>query len=183
MQNKSQLRQHYQTIRNQLSDAERTHQQQTVLESLKNFKPYTQAKTLAVYLPFKGEFDTDNIIKHALASGKDCYAPIITDHDNGQMIFKALKLSGDCIEFLENDSNPDHPINFDCMLIPLVAFDKNNHRLGMGGGFYDRYLALYTDKKPCLLGLAYKEQLCDELPHDPWDQDLDAVMTADGFLN
>jgi 5-formyltetrahydrofolate cyclo-ligase len=70
----------------------------------------------------------------------------------------------------------------DCMLVPLVAFDSHHHRIGMGGGFYDRYLSSYQHKKPFLLGLSFQEQWCHTVPHDPWDQPLDAIATAGGIF-
>ena len=173
MTNKAERRKEYQTIRNNLSDQERLHQERMVLELLKNFPPYAQAKKIAVYLSFQSEFSTHTIIQHALTSGKICYAPVITDRDHGQMIFRPINSKGD---------QADQPIDFDCMLIPLVAFDKNHFRIGMGGGFYDRYLSLHKSKKTFLLGLAYLEQYCENLPHDNWDKPLNAVVTANGFF-
>jgi len=168
MQNKNQLRQHYLSIRQQLSEQNRLAQQKKALETIKNFQPYQQAKTIAIYESMEGEFDITEIIKDASDNGKHCYKPIITDLKNGQMVFVNIK---------DNQTIPQQPIDFDLMLIPLVAFDKNNNRLGMGGGFYDRYLALYADQKPYLLGIAFTEQYCENLPHDPWDQSLNNIIT------
>jgi 5-formyltetrahydrofolate cyclo-ligase len=66
------------------------------------------------------------------------------------------------------------------IIVPLVAFDRKNYRLGMGGGYYDRFIAhLHTSGQyPFLLGVAFDEQFCDHLPLDPWDQPLNAVSTA-----
>ena len=63
--------------------------------------------------------------------------------------------------------------------MPLVAFDAQRNRLGMGGGFYDRYLATDTAviKRPHLIGVGHQCQQVEALPLEPWDVMLDAVVT------
>jgi 5-formyltetrahydrofolate cyclo-ligase len=72
-----------------------------------------------------------------------------------------------------------------CVLMPLVAFDRQGHRLGMGGGFYDRLLAglanLPVDQRPWLLGWAHSLQQVDVIEPEPWDVALDACITEDGY--
>ncbi len=72
-------------------------------------------------------------------------------------------------------------IDPDIVLVPLLAFDLAGHRLGYGGGFYDRTLAGLRAKKPIIaVGLAYDEQRVDALPHAEYDQPLDWVLTPSG---
>jgi 5-formyltetrahydrofolate cyclo-ligase len=66
----------------------------------------------------------------------------------------------------------------DLLLVPLLAFDADGHRLGYGGGFYDRTLALL--KVPAI-GIAYAGQEVTVLPHDSHDAVLDAVLTERGL--
>jgi 5-formyltetrahydrofolate cyclo-ligase len=66
----------------------------------------------------------------------------------------------------------------DLLLVPLLAFDAHGHRLGYGGGFYDRTLALL--KVPAV-GIAYAGQEVASLPHDSHDAKLDAVLTERGL--
>lgn len=73
------------------------------------------------------------------------------------------------------------PCALDLVLTPLVAFDCNGHRVGMGGGYYDRSFAFLRRRhhwrKPRLLGLAYElQKLARIIPND-WDVPLDAVAT------
>ncbi|HET7086900.1 MAG TPA: 5-formyltetrahydrofolate cyclo-ligase [Rhizomicrobium sp.] len=63
------------------------------------------------------------------------------------------------------------------LLVPLLAFDASGHRLGYGGGFYDRTIALL--KVPAI-GIAYAGQQMDSLPHQPHDAMLDAILTEHG---
>jgi 5-formyltetrahydrofolate cyclo-ligase len=69
------------------------------------------------------------------------------------------------------------------MLIPLVAFDSQGTRLGMGGGFYDRFLgAISPGLRPRLVGIAHEVQRsATALPVDSWDIPLNAVVTEAGW--
>jgi 5-formyltetrahydrofolate cyclo-ligase len=64
------------------------------------------------------------------------------------------------------------------LLVPLLAFDASGHRLGYGGGFYDRTLALL--KVPAI-GIAYAGQQVDALPNGAHDMRLNAVLTERGL--
>ena len=66
----------------------------------------------------------------------------------------------------------------DILFMPLVAYDTQGSRLGMGGGFYDRYAAGKSSSAPLRVGLAHSIQKASQnLPLDPWDIPLDAVIT------
>jgi len=64
------------------------------------------------------------------------------------------------------------------LLVPLLAFDSSGHRLGYGGGFYDRTLAMLNVPA---IGIAYAGQEMDLLPHQPHDAKLDAILTERGL--
>ena len=64
------------------------------------------------------------------------------------------------------------------LLVPLLAFDAAGHRLGYGGGFYDRTIALLNVPA---IGIAYAGQETAALPHQPHDAKLDAVLTERGL--
>ena len=72
----------------------------------------------------------------------------------------------------------------DAVLVPVVAFDGECHRLGQGGGFYDRALSsLRTGAdgaRPAAIGVAHAFQQVGEVPRDRWDVPLDAVVTDAG---
>ena len=66
------------------------------------------------------------------------------------------------------------------IVLPLVGFDAQGQRLGMGGGWYDRSLAFRRDRPappPWLVGAGFAVQRADTLPIEPWDVPLDAVCT------
>jgi 5-formyltetrahydrofolate cyclo-ligase len=69
----------------------------------------------------------------------------------------------------------------DVVLVPLLAFDEYGHRLGYGGGFYDRTLKRLRKLKPIVaIGLAYDEQKVDAVPVESYDEKLDWVLTPSG---
>ena len=68
-----------------------------------------------------------------------------------------------------------HP---DLLLVPLLAFDARGHRLGYGGGFYDRTLALLNIPA---IGIAYAGQEVASLPDEPHDRTLDMILTEQGL--
>lgn len=72
----------------------------------------------------------------------------------------------------------------DAVLVPLTAFDGRCHRLGQGGGFYDRALASLPSggPRPAVIGVAYSFQQVADVPQDPWDVPLDAVATDAGIV-
>ena len=67
----------------------------------------------------------------------------------------------------------------DIILVPLLAFDARGARLGYGGGFYDRTLAVHPYAKA--VGIAFDSQEVDHVPTDAHDQRLDAVLTPSGY--
>lgn len=77
------------------------------------------------------------------------------------------------------------PDQLDLVVAPLVAFDARGHRLGMGGGWYDRSFAFRVDSPapPRLVGAAFAVQQAEAIAPEPWDIPLDAVCTeSDTFL-
>lgn len=70
----------------------------------------------------------------------------------------------------------------DVLLVPLIGADRAGNRLGQGGGFYDRTLAVLRASGPVLaIGLGWDIQLLDHIQAEPWDQPLDAIATPSAF--
>lgn len=69
------------------------------------------------------------------------------------------------------------------LLVPLLAFDRAGYRLGYGGGYYDRTLAMLKEKGPVLaIGIAYADQEVESVPREATDQRLDWIVTEDGAI-
>lgn len=71
------------------------------------------------------------------------------------------------------------------LLVPLLAFDKSGHRLGYGGGFYDRTLHAYRSGASRLraIGVGYAAQELENIPAEAHDMALDGILTENGLLS
>jgi len=77
---------------------------------------------------------------------------------------------------LPEDEPPPDPLTIDVVIVPGTAFTLDGHRLGQGGGWYDRFLQ--TVRPDCVtIGVAFGPQIVDELPIEPHDVRLDHVVT------
>jgi 5-formyltetrahydrofolate cyclo-ligase len=69
------------------------------------------------------------------------------------------------------------------LLVPMLAFDRRGHRLGYGGGFYDRTIAgLRARRELAAIGFAYADQEMPEVPDSQHDMRLDAIVTEAGVI-
>ncbi len=68
------------------------------------------------------------------------------------------------------------------LLSPIVGFDQQCNRIGMGKGFFDRWLATYQQHIDCIIGLAFSCQACETINHEPHDVPLHAIITEKGWI-
>lgn len=142
-------------------------------------------KTFAFYLPTRGEISCLPIIEYALEQGKKCYVPKVFPNKKRGMWFLPYTGQESVKKGQFNILEPTAPIykairpsEIDIIFLPLVAFDLQGNRLGMGGGYYDSVLSgIKASDKPKLIGLAYNLQQVPEIPKEPWDIQLDAIVT------
>ena len=183
-QSKSQLRKDLRRKRRALSPK----QQQTASAMLDrvlngNFS-FIKAKHIAVYLANDGEINPKEVLKRAVAAGKHCYLPVLTPE--GKLWFRRYRpgdrLKANHFGIPEPQQGNWRPAKaLDLVLMPLVGFDRDGGRLGMGGGFYDKTFEwIKTQPKlsaPKLIGLAHQCQEVDHLELASWDIPLSAVAT------
>lgn len=101
--------------------------------------------------------------------GKDCALSFRLWQPNSSMVPGAY---GEMIPAVDARAEPD------ALIVPLLAFDENGHRLGYGGGFYDRTLAdLRARRRAYGVGFAYSAQMIEDMPIGPHDQRLDVIIT------
>ena len=110
--------------------------------------------------------------------GIDLALPVVTARD---LYFAAYRTGEPLRDNRYGIPEPVSPLRIQptVVLAPLVAFDNRGCRLGMGGGYYDRYFA----SAPGVLhiGVAHECQRIDALPANPWDEPLAAVVTETGW--
>ena len=145
---------------------------------------YQSAQHIAAYFAVNGEIGLAPLIDRALSQGKKIYLPNLdkralrfAPYDSDQkMRINRFKLP-------EPDVSDDEmlgPSEVDLVLAPLVVFDADGNRIGMGGGFYDRSFAFRKDpecRSPLLIGVAYEWQKVEQLDPEDWDVPLDMVVT------
>lgn len=145
---------------------------------------------VGVYLAVNGELDTRPIIALARRHGCQVFVPVIRSHRGATMWFVPLTEPLRSSRFGTPEPHTGRhamvPTRWlDLVLLPVVAYGPTGERLGSGAGFYDRAFAhLHARRawrKPLLAGLAYHWQRVDELPAQPWDVPLAAVITDTGI--
>ncbi len=160
---------------------------QKICHTFLNSSYYSQAKRIACYLAVNNEVDTQLIIQQAWHEHREIYLPVI-HHDVLEFarLQPQTKLKLNRFKIAEPDYHASDLIttqDLDLVITPLVAFDENCNRLGMGKGFYDRSFAFLTQAqhtKPLLIGLAYEIQKVTHLHPKPWDVKLHAILTETG---
>ena len=136
-------------------------------------------KVLAGYLPIRTEIDP----RPAMADyrGPVC-VPVIAGPDR-PLAFRAWRPETPLIAGAFGAPIPAAGdwLEPEVLIVPLVAFDARLCRLGYGGGYYDRTLALLRARRPTLaVGFAYAAQELPGLPLEPTDQPLDLIVTEAG---
>ena len=184
---KQHIRRQIRQQRRQLSKSQRQHAAEQLLGSLLHAPEFLYSQHIALYLSNDGEIDTAPIIDNLQQRQKTLYLPVIHPFLHGQQYFiswhaqQPLRRNRFGIQEPKLTGNTLIPTAFlQLICLPLVAFDEQGNRLGMGGGFYDRSLAFMHQpkgNKPALIGLAYELQKFSSLPVEPWDQPLKAIAT------
>lgn len=136
---------------------------------------------IGVYSPAGSEFDVGPAAATAQARGWRLAYPRVAGE--GELTFH-LSAAGDLEAGYRGILEP--PVgapevvveSMSVVLVPGVGFDRLGHRLGQGGGFYDRLLS--RDDRPEAWGMAYAAQILPKLPTDPWDHPVDRVITERG---
>lgn len=180
---KQQLRTQLRERRCQLSPLLQSSYAERIARRLSLRAHFIRAKHIALYIAFEGEVSTLPILKMAFLQNKSCYIPVLTKpslgfvkiHPQSSMIKNRLGILEPTPKEMTTFIAPQA---LDLVLMPLVAFDKQGHRLGMGGGYYDFTFSFCKWRtKPRLVGLAYDFQRISCVPHGELDLSLNEVIT------
>jgi 5-formyltetrahydrofolate cyclo-ligase len=192
LHNPIKLRKEIRAKRRALSPLEQRQNSSAMATLLCNSSLYRNSNRIALYLQSDGEIDPSPIIDSTIQHHKKCYLPVLRPRFQHGLWFTEIK-NGDLLtpnRFGIYEPNPHRngtapPWTLDLILLPLVAFDINGNRMGMGGGFYDYTLAYMKRRKiwhkPKLIGIAHELQKVKSLESNPWDVPLDGVITEKEF--
>ncbi len=153
---------------------------------LLRYWPKTEIKRgiIAAYWPINTEIDPRPLMLALQDCGHKLCLPCIGRAEKA-LIFRDYKIGDRLVRGAYGTKQPAKTAKItrpDIILLPLLGFTANGHRLGYGGGYYDRTLAYLRDTgKVFACGLAFSGQEVPILPTDQHDQKLDAVLTERYF--
>lgn len=181
MEQKQKLRNKYKEIRGNIPSQERRKKSETICEHLLNSPEYAKYQHILVYAAIQSEAELHKFCEQAWKEKKSLYFPKVQNKD---MEFYQVREWGQLKEGSFHVPEPDIteydlPV-FDgkasaWMLVPGVAFDAHGWRMGYGGGFYDRYLDRFFNLH--LTGIAFGEQIAEQIPVEVFDHRMDDVIT------
>lgn len=142
---------------------------------------YQRARTVALYAPIRGEVPTRDILTAALMDGKTVCYPL--SHVHGRILsFRAINSESELEPGRLGVREPNSaseliPVDqIDLFVVPGLGFTRDGKRLGRGGGYYDATLRAASQRSR-RVGLAFSEQVVNELPTTADDVDMDLVVT------
>ncbi|GKX60991.1 5-formyltetrahydrofolate cyclo-ligase [Leminorella grimontii] len=178
------LRKEIRQRRNALSPREQQLAARRVHERLFEHPRVRAAKRVSLFLSFDGEINTRPLIDTLWQQEKEVYLPVLHPFSKGHLLF--LRYEKDSVMthhpfgILEPrlDVRRVLPVSqLDVIVTPMVAFDAQGNRLGMGGGYYDRTLKDWRKNGSYPIGIAHDCQQVEELTHESWDVPLPEILT------
>jgi 5-formyltetrahydrofolate cyclo-ligase len=185
------IRKQLRTARRALSPAQQKFAAAGLARQLRSFLPLLRSQHIAFYLPNDGEIDPRPLVRFMERCGKHCYLPRLHADGSNRVWFvryrSGEKLSDNRFGIPEPQVRKQQlpAWALQTVLMPLVGFDRNGNRLGMGGGFYDRTFAFKRQRpnsRPLLIGLAHSIQQVPALPTESWDMPLNIIATEKELL-
>lgn len=184
---RDQIRQALRTKRHSLNSKQQAEAAIHLLRLILKLPQFLKAKRVAIYLASDSEMDLTALAHQCWSMGKEVYLPVIHNIKSRELWFIRYEPDTPLIpnkyKILEPNPRTNQKLAahlLDMVFLPLVGFDQQCHRLGMGGGFYDTAFAFKKQKtksKPLLVGVAHECQKIAELPQAEWDVSLDWVVS------
>lgn len=190
MSSRRDLRRSLRALRRALPEAERIAGAQAAAGHLLRFLARRRPGRLAAYVAADGELDPGPAIAAARSLGHRIYLPVVDPGPRAGLRFVQTEpgqaLVANRFGIAEPQTGAECAArSLDLVLVPLVAYDADGNRLGMGAGFYDRAFAFRRRsgrwRHPVLLGVAWPFQELAEIEPQRHDVALDGVLTADGL--
>lgn len=171
--------------RNNLSFEERDKFSQQIVEKILLSGAYQKAQNIMIYRAIKGEVDLSALEVAAQKEGKTLYYPLCISKTEmialspqkylpeGQTAWK--KGAFGIMEPVRENSIEIAPEELDIVICPCTVFDEYGGRVGMGAGYYDRYLTKCT--KAYVTAVAFEVQKTDYIPMEEWDVRMNMIFT------
>lgn len=164
-------------IRQTLTASQRVEAEQQIQQRLLSLLTPMPAGIVSFYMPIRGEINCQPVIEKLLSIGWRAALPKIIAK-NTALQFRQWTADSDMQPEIWQIPVPQHTAELtpDVLLIPLVGFDASLHRLGNGGGFYDRSLAA-IQPKPLAIGIGLESLKLNDIQAQPHDIAMDIVVT------
>lgn len=182
---KQRLRRNMLEKRRGLSVAEKETRSDRIASYFCSWPIYRSSSTVMLYLAMPDEPQTDQLIQDALGRGKRVCVPLL-GKTYGEMFAAEITNMDDLVIGKLGLKMPDPDkaklipaADIDLVVVPAVAFDRTGNRLGMGAGYYDRFLEQNHDT--VLLGITWSCQVADGIPCEVHDVRMQYLLTEEGF--
>ena len=175
---KATLRQQIRLRKRQMTEAEIIQKSEQLLHLFTATQSYRNAKTLYGYMSFNQEVRTLPILEQALRDGKRVAIPKCCGKEMRFIWMDDLSRT-EMSSFGIPEPTADEPLADDphaLVLMPGMAFDRDGHRIGYGGGAYDKFLA--AEPNHPTVALCYDFQMVEKLPTEDFDIPVDMVLWA-----
>ena len=188
MNPRQQLRQDIRRKRRALTRTEQLRAAKRLHAQLCRRPEFIRARHVALYLPNDGEIDPRPLLESCWKMGKKTYLPVLHPILHNRLWFVPFDRNTKLVRNIYKIEEPPiikaprrPPWALDLVLLPLVAFDADGNRMGMGGGYYDRTFSFKSRRQsipgPKLIGLAHELQRVDRLPVENWDIPLAGIIS------
>jgi len=181
---KHKIRKHIKDKFKAYSTLEKSRKSDIIRGKLFNEEEFKKAKVVMFYVSLKDEVDTLLMIDEALKAGKRIAVPVILKEEKrliaGEIHNRLEDLESQHFGIYQpkQDRVKEIPLDdIDLVVVPGVAFDRKNIRLGRGHGYYDRFLS-GLPKTTKAIGLAFDFQVLEDLPQDPHDIPVSKVISS-----
>jgi len=177
---KTQVRKDVRDFLRQVTPEQRAEWSNLLTQRILELPEYQHARTVMVFLSFANEFDTSGIMADAFRTNKRVCAPKVD--------WSSWRIDPIQMKSIDDQVADEHHINepaggeivfadsIDLVLVPGLAFDIYGHRLGRGGGFYDRFLSR-ADLQAFRLAPTFDFQIRQSIPYDSHDERMDMILS------
>ncbi len=186
VEQKRRLRVELKARRARVAPADAAAAARAVSERLLREAPVSGGAPVAGYWPMGHELDIRPALEALHGRGHALGLPVVPGRDR-PLVFRAWQ-PGDVLVSGGFGTSVPHPdqreVSPGVLLVPLLGFDRRGHRLGYGGGFYDRTIAALRARgsNVVAIGVAFAAQEVDALPVEAFDERLDAIVTERALL-
>ena len=187
--NKKELRREVLVRRNELLESDRKEKSGSIAEKVIDLQEFRESNTVLLYNSIRSEVETMDIIQEANRLGKNIYLPRVMG-DKMEFFLMSEKTEYEISKYGICEPIPEStdvyvPKGEDevFVLVPGAVFDEVGNRIGYGGGYYDKYLKSFIDrkryKKMCVVAVAYDCQIVGlkEIENESHDVKMDYVIT------